>query len=121
MKFTGFLLTLLGVVVLAAGLFVFDLNDQYSLASMFDMLDSGLEQLNMSLDDLEEVISWIPVLVPQLDDALTAIMGEDAELTPSMVRVAMFAVKHRMALAIGGGAMMLLGNLCALLAPRRRR
>ena len=121
MKFTGFLLTLLGVVVLAASLFVFDLNDQYSLASMFDMLESGLTQLNMSLDDLEDVISLIPLLVPQLDDALTAIMGEDAELTPGMVRMAMFVVKHRMTFAITGGVMMLLGNLCALFAPRRRR
>lgn len=121
MKFTGFLLTLLGVVVLAAGLFVVDLNDQYSLASKFDMLESSLAQLNMSLDDLEDVISWIPRLVPQLDDALTAIMGENAELTPNMVRLAMFAVRYRMELAICGGAMMLLGNLCVLLAPRRRR
>lgn len=118
MKKLAFLLTLLGSAALAAGLFIMAKNETTGIAAAIDAVLAGLENLGMTPDSAAESIDSLMNLFPQLEANLQELLGAVIPINETTLKAVFFAVPHRLHLAAGGGALMLLGNVLSLKSGR---
>lgn len=118
MKKIAFLLTLLGGAALAAGLFIMAKNETTGIAAAIDAVLAGLKNLGMTPEAAAGSIDTLMNLFPQLEAKLQELLGTVIPINETTLKAVFFAVPHRLHLAAGGGALMLLGNVLSLRARR---
>ena len=77
-----------------------------------------LKNLGMTPEAAAGSIDTLMNLFPQLEAKLQELLGTVIPINETTLKAVFFCVPHRLHLAIGGGALMLLGNVLSLRARR---